>query len=216
MQQPLCPLQHSHGDRRPRRWRAGALGTMDTLLSITAGALFLIGSITIFNKAMSKTGERTMANQATLLVQSVRSFYQNQASYGSQTGWTVTATSSPTVSGATSLTGVLLDSRQLLNEMNTGTAIRNAFGGNWVVDGLLDAFVITADKVPVENCSAILAALNTSDLRHMRVLSGAGKDACIEGGTGGTLACPATPATITDACSAGAAGGVTVLRLVYR
>ncbi|GIL41279.1 hypothetical protein [Roseiterribacter gracilis] len=196
-----------------RRTRRGALGTMDTLLSITAGALFLIGSITIFNKAMSKTAERTMANQATIIVQSVRSFYQNQASYGDATvDWASGDASQPTMT-AFDMTPVLVKSKQLLNEMNNGTGLRNAFGGSWVVNGMLDGFAITATNIPVENCSAILATLNTSDLRQMRVVSGTAGNACIEGGTS---ACPATPVGITNACAAGVAGGVTTIRLVYR
>jgi hypothetical protein len=194
-----------------RRTRRGALGTMDTLLSITAGALFLIGSITIFNKAMSKTAERNIANQATLLVQSVRSFYQNQATYGDTVPWSTAATNPATISSF-DMTSVLLNSRQLLNEMNNNTTLRNAFGGQWVVNGMLDAFAVTATNIPVENCSSILATLNTSDLRHMRVVSGSGNDACAETGT----ACPATPVGITTACTNGAANGVTTIRLVYR
>jgi hypothetical protein len=194
------------------RTRRGALGTMDTLLSITAGALFLIGSITIFNKAMSKTAERTIANQATLIVQSVRTFYQNQASYGDGTAWASTSTN-PAAMSTFNMTPVLINSKQLLNEMNNGTTLRNAFGGQWVVNGMLDAFALTATNVPAESCSAILATLNTSDLRHMRVVSNGGQDACLEGATN---ACPATPSGITDACVAGAAGGVTSIRLVYR
>jgi hypothetical protein len=198
-----------------RRTKRGALGTMDTLLSITAGALFLIGSITIFNKAMSKTAERTMANQATMIVQSVRTFYQNQASYdttASPTSWAASVTNPATMT-TFNMTPVLVNSRQLLNEMNNGSNLRNAFGGTWVVNGMLDAFSVTATNIPAENCSAILATLNTSDLRHMRVVSGGGMDACLEGGT---TACPATPSAITDACVAGTAGGVTTIRLVYR
>jgi hypothetical protein len=78
---------------------------------------------------------------------------------------------------------------------------------------MLDAFALTATNVPAENCSAILATLNTSDLRHMRVVSNGGSDACLEGTAN---ACPATPAGITDACTAGTTGGVTSIRLVYR
>jgi PilS N terminal len=197
----------------PRRLRRGALGTMDTLLSITAGALFLIGSITIFNKAMSKTSERALANEATLIVQSVRGLYQNQASYGATTPWTASATSAGTVSGF-DVTSVLVASRQMLNEMNNGTGLRNAFGGTWSVTGLLDAFALTATNIPRENCSAILAALNTSDLRHMAVVSaGAGNDACAENTSS---ACPATPANIVAACANGAANGLATIRLVYR
>jgi hypothetical protein len=198
---------------RRRPTRRGALGTMDTLLSITAGALFLIGSITIFNKAMSKTAERGLANQATLLVQSVRGFYQNQSTYGDTTNnWSANSTT------GTDIAPVLIKSRQLLNEMINGSGLRNSFGGNWTVTGMIDAFAITASNVPVENCSAVLSMLNTSDLRQMRVTAGStSSDACVENGAGGASPCPATPVSITDACApTGNTSGVTTIRLVYR
>lgn len=195
-----------------RRTRRGALGTMDTLLSITAGALFLIGSITIFNKAMSKTAERAIANQATLLVQSVRGFYQNQATYGdTANSWSASSTN------GTDITSVLVKSKQLLNEMinpSSTNTLRNAFGGTWKVSGMVDAFAIVATNVPIENCSAVLSMLNTSDLRQMQVTAGSTTgDACAETGT----PCPATPDAITSACVPSTSTvGVTTIRLVYR
>lgn len=207
---------HAAIARRPTR--RGALGTMDTLLSITAGALFLIGSITIFNKAMSKTAERSIANQATILVQSVRGFYQNQATYGdATTSWSAGGVAQATMAG-TDITTVLLKSKQLLNEMINNTGLRNAFGGSWTVNGMVDAFGITATNVPIENCSTILSMLNTSDLRQIYVIAGSsGANACVEGGAGNIPACPATPASITDACApATNTTGVTTIRLVYR